>query len=75
MREGGVDVNKGIGNDVGGCAEPGWGRDVKFHEGRDFCLCSGGGVDGSGESGGVDVSSGSSGVEDSRKWNWWWGAL
>ena len=37
----------------------GGGGDVKFYEGRDFYLCDGGGVDGSGGSIGVDDSGGS----------------
>ena len=43
--------------------EPGWERDIKFHEGWGLHLCGGGGgADDSGGSGGVYSSSGSSGV-------------
>ena len=56
----------GYGQWCWGCAEPGWKRVVKSHEGWDLCLCGvGGGVDGSGGCGGVDGSSESSVVDDS----------
>ena len=43
--------------------DPGWERDVKFHEGWDLCLFGGeDGVNGSGGSGEVDGSSESSDV-------------
>ena len=47
--------------------EPGWERDVEFHEGWNLCLCSGrgggGDIDGSDGGGSVD-GSGNSGVGD-----------
>ena len=65
--EGGwVDDGKGMVNDVEVVQSlGGGGGDVKFYEGRDFYLCVGGGVDGSGGSIGVDDSGGSIGVDDS----------
>ena len=58
MREEEVDDDKGMVNDVQGVQNLG-GRDVKLDEGRDFCLCDGVGVDGSGGSVRVDDGGGS----------------
>ena len=55
MREVEKDDDRGMVNEFEGVQNLGE-RDVELHEGSGFCLCGGGGVDGSGGSGVVDGS-------------------
>ena len=55
MEEGEIDDDRGMVNEFESAQNLG-GRYVELHEGRDFSLCGGGGVNGSGGSGGVDGS-------------------